>query len=159
MTELVLPPSGTVYPGTDEADMELVGEVRRQAPPLLELGSTGLRRAAGYVDEEFLPHLRGRKAIGVYREMSENDAIVGALLFAITMLVRQVQWQVIPAGKTADDAAAARLLETCMDDMSHSWADFITECMSALIFGWSWHEIVYKRRCGPWQRDGKLRSK
>ena len=26
-------------------------------------------------------------------------------------------------------------------------------------YGWSWHEIVYKRRMGPWQNDGRRRSK
>ena len=31
--------------------------------PFLELGATGLRRAAGYLDEEFLPQLRGRKGV------------------------------------------------------------------------------------------------
>lgn len=147
------------YPGTDAADMQMVAEVHQQAGPLVELGSTGLKRASGYVDEEFLPGLRGRKAIQVYREMDDNDAIVGALMFAITALIKEVEWQVIPAGKSAADAAAARLLETCLDDMSHSWSDFVQEALSALIYGWSWHEIVWKRRMGPWQRDGRHRSK
>ena len=28
-----------------------------------------------------------------------------------------------------------------------------------LPYGWSWHEIVYKRRLGPWEKDPKKRSK
>ena len=40
----------------DEQELERVGEVER-TDPLIELGSTGLKRAAGYIDDEFLPHL------------------------------------------------------------------------------------------------------
>jgi hypothetical protein len=43
--------------------------------------------------------------------------------------------------------------------MSHSFDHFIAEALSSLIYGWSWHEIVYKRRQGPWQKDGRRRSK
>jgi hypothetical protein len=37
---------------------------------MAELGVTGIKRTGGYIDEEFLPALRGRKAIEVFREMS-----------------------------------------------------------------------------------------
>ena len=123
-----------------------------------EFGVTGLKRAAGTVDEEFLPALRGRKAISVFREMSLNDPIVGALLFAIDKLVREVTWHVTPP-EHAEGEEAARFVEECMEDMSHSWDDFISEVLSCLVYGWSWHEIVYKKRVGPWEKDGKHRSK
>lgn len=141
------------------ADLELVADVEATSAPWIELGQTGLRRTGGYVDEEFLPQLRGRKAVQVYREMGENDAITGALLYAITQLVRNVDWQVTPAGKSREDAMAAKFVESCMDDMSESWDHFITETLSCLQYGWSWHEIVLKRREGPWAREGRRRSK
>jgi hypothetical protein len=143
----------------DQVDLELVEEAAADALPFQELGVTGLKRSAGYLDEEFLPQLKGKKAIQVYREMSDNDPIVGALLFAIDKLVRNADWQVTPAGKTKEHTDAAKLVETCMEDMSHSWDDMISEVLSMLIYGWSYHEIVYKRRMGPWQRDGRQRSK
>jgi hypothetical protein len=46
-----------------------------------------------------------------------------------------------------------------MDDMSHPWSDFISEVLSCMVYGWSWHEIVYKRRKGPWERDARGRSR
>ena len=46
-----------------------------------------------------------------------------------------------------------------MEDMSHSWDDLMGEILSMLAYGWSWHEIVYKRRLGPWEKDPKKRSK
>lgn len=126
--------------------------------PLSELGSTGLRAWGGYVDEEFLPQLRGRKAIAVYREMSNNDPVIGSLLWAIDKLLRQITWRVDPASSTYEDQQAAFFVEQCMDDMSHTWDDMISEILSCLVYGWSWHEVVYKRRIGQ-VRSSSLRSK
>lgn len=139
-------------------DLEMMRSGERVSP-FIELGSTGLKRASGYIDEEFLPQLRGRKAVQVYKEMSENDPLVGALLFAIDRLLRNVEWTVEPAGKNRDDANAARFVEECMEDMTSTWSDFIAEALTMLPYGWSWHEVVYKRREGLWARDGRRRSK
>jgi hypothetical protein len=83
---------------------------------------------------------------------------VGALLFAIDKLVREVNWHVTPP-EGPEGEEAAKFVEECMEDMSHSWDDFISEVLTCLIYGWSWHEIVYKKRVGPWEKDGKRRSK
>jgi len=45
-----------------------------------------------------------------------------------------------------------------MDDMQETWTDTISEILSFLTFGWSAHEIVYKRRSGK-NRDQRLNSK
>ncbi len=124
-----------------------------------EAGSTGLRRSIGYVLEEFLPQLQGYRAIQTYREMRDNDPVVGAILFAIDKLVRQVKWRVQPASGSEDDRRAAKFVESCMMDMNHTWEDLISEIMSMLPYGWSYHEIVYKRRKGPSAKDSSSRSK
>jgi hypothetical protein len=123
-----------------------------------EIGATGLRRWGGYVDEEFLPQLRGRKSVQVYKEMSENDPMVGALLWAIDKLLRGVTWRVDAASSDLEDKLAAQFVEECMDDMSHTWDDMISEILSMLVYGWSWHEVVYKRRAGD-LRNPRLKSK
>lgn len=127
--------------------------------PFLELGTTGLKRASGYIDEEFLPQLRGRKSVQVFKEMSENDPLVGALLFSIDRLLRNVEWTVKPGGKTAQDARAAEFVEQCMNDMDEPWSNFIGEVLTMLPYGWSWHEVVYKKRGGQWNKNPKMRSK
>lgn len=134
-------------------------EVVQKVGPMEELGVTGVKRVSGYIDEEFLPALRGRKAVRVYREMAANDSMVGALLFSIDKLLREVEWKVLPPEQSEDGTKAQEFLESCMEDMSHSWDDFIGEVLSMITYGWSWHEIVYKRRLGPWQKDPKKRSK
>ena len=135
------------------------GDVKRNASPMIELGSTGLKRSAGYINEEFLPALRGRKAVQVFREMSENDPIVGALLFAVDRLLRQINWRVEPASHKDEDKQAAEFLESCMEDMSHTWDEFISEILTMLPYGWAYHEIIYKKRIGPYEKDNRKRSR
>ena len=123
-----------------------------------EIGRVGQRRYAGTIYEEFLPELRGKRGIAVFHEMSENDDVVGAILFAIEMLVRQCDWNVEPGGDTAKDKEAAEFVESCMDDMQDTWIDTISEILSFITYGWSFHEIVYKRRMGN-TRDARTKSK
>lgn len=113
-----------------------------------EAGSTGLRRTGGYIYEEFLPQLQGYRATQVFREMSDNDPVVGGIIFAIDKLVRQVKWRVQPASSALEDRKNAKFLESCLGDMSNSWENTISEILSMLIYGFSIHEIVYKRRSG-----------
>lgn len=108
--------------------------------------------------EEFLPELRGRKGIETYREMSENDDVMGAILFAIETLLRQTDWNVHPLGDQKVDKEAAEFVKSCMDDMDNTWIDTISEILSFLTFGWSYHEIVYKRRMGK-SRNPETKSK
>lgn len=129
-----------------------------QPGPMQEMGLTGLKRVSGYVEEEFLPALRGRNAVKVFREMGMNDSAAGALLFVIETLISETKWSVTPASQEPEDLAAAEFLESCMDDMNQPWSAFVTEACSMFQFGYSWHEIVYKKRIGPWEKDGAKRS-
>jgi hypothetical protein len=129
-----------------------------------ELGATGLWRTGGFVIDDILPQLRGRQALTAYRDMAENDPIIGAILFAVERVILQVDWRVDPhqdpAGDTpAQDQEAADFVQECMDDMSHSWHELMIAITSFLTFGWSFFEIVYKQRKGPGQKDPSKRSK
>lgn len=130
--------------------------------PLAQLGVVGLRYAAGRVYEEFLPELASYNAIRVYNEMRRNDATIGAILFAIKMLLRRVKWHAEPAdGKDTGDGTddpATKFLQECWDDMNRSWYDTLGDILTFLPFGWAWLEILYKKRLGPEQKDGTLRS-
>lgn len=123
-----------------------------------EVGRTGLKRWGGRIHEEFLPELSGMNAIRVYREMRENDPVIGSILFAIEMLMRQVSWRVDPVSQNNADLEAAEFLESCLEDMSQTWGDTISEVLSFLVYGWSFHETVYKRRLGE-SKDPTKNSK
>jgi len=127
-------------------------------PSFAEIGYTGLNRWGGNVYEEFLPQLKGKKAIKVYKEMSMNDATIGAILFAAKLLARRAEWRVRAASDSRADLEAKEFLESCMDDMSITWTNTIAEILSMIVYGWSYHEIVYKRRLGA-SRDERHKSK
>ncbi len=123
-----------------------------------EIGLTGLNRWGGHVHEEFLRELQGTRGIKVYKEMATNDAVIGAMLFAFEYLARQVSWQVNPANESDEAKEQADFIWGALNDMSMSWVDVISEVFSFLIFGWSWFELVFKRRQGD-SPDPSRRSK
>ncbi len=124
-----------------------------------QLGTTGLRRHGGYVYEEFLPNLRWPRASSIYQEMADNDPVVGAILYLAEMLIRNAEWTTEAASDKPEDVEAAEFLYSCMHDMDTSWADTISEILSMLTYGFSFHEVVYKIRRGPHEKSSKFRSK
>lgn len=124
-----------------------------------QLGVSGLRRQGPYIYEEFLPELRWPNAGKVYQEMSDNDPVIGAILYLAEMLIRGTAWDVEPASQSANDIEAAEFLKSCMHDMDMSWANTICEILSMLQYGFSFHEEVYKVRRGPEERNPKYKSK
>lgn len=123
-----------------------------------EYGKIGQRRYAGTFSEEFLKELQGKHGIETYREMSENDDVCSAIIFVIEMLIRQSNWTISPGGSDRIDQECADFVQSCMDDMQDTWTDTISEILSFLPFGWSYHELVYKRRMGE-SRDPRINSK
>lgn len=123
-----------------------------------EIGRIGQKRYGGFFYEEFLKDLQGKKGIKTYYEMSENDDTIGAILFAVEMLIRQTTWSIEAAGNSKKDKEAAEFVKSCMDDMQDTWTDTISEILSFLTYGWSFHEIVYKRRMGK-TNNPKTKSK
>jgi hypothetical protein len=129
-----------------------------------ELGTTGLRRVGGFIIDDQLSALRGSNAVAAWREMSDNDPIVGALLFAIEKLIMKVEWRVDPYADEGEDPtdadlAVADFVESCRHDLNESWSSLIQGILTMLPFGWSFHELVYKRRLGPDQSDPTKRSR
>lgn len=115
-----------------------------------DVGSYGLRQYSGWIREEFLPQLMGRQAVTVYREMLDNSSTIGAMLFAIQQSMRHVEWRVESVtSKNSDGDEWTEFANSLRLDMSHTWEDFIAEALSMLGYGFSVHEIVYKRRLGP----------
>lgn len=124
-----------------------------------QFGSTGLRRSGPSVYEEFLPELRWPRAGKVFQEMGDNDPVIGAILYLAEMLIRGASWEAVPASTNKEDVEAAEFLKSCMDDMETSWANTISEILSMLTYGFSFHEVVFKVRRGPNETNGKYRSK
>jgi len=108
---------------------------------LPELGQETSNKTRGTLWEDFDPKLSGAKAAKVWREMSSNDATIVSILFATTMLGREVDWTV-PAdiGEESDQD----FLRANIAGLSHAWSDFVAAAFTALPFGFSFHETVYR---------------
>lgn len=131
----------------------------KEKVPQKALGFVGLKSSSGFVEEEFLQALRWPDAARVYQEMSSNDAVIGGCLFLLETMLRRARWKVEPASTDAGDIEAAQFLESCMYDMKEQpWDSFICEVLSMLIYGFSFHEIIYKVRRGPLEKDPKFKS-
>lgn len=109
--------------------------------------------------DEFLRELQGRRAIRKYREMRDNDSVVGAVMYAIEQVLRDVPYQVVPADDSDAAKREAEFVKEVLEDMDHSFDDHISEALSSLSFGFAIFEVVYKRRVGPKQKSPKKRSK
>ena len=64
-----------------------------------EIGKPGLEHWSGRINEEWIKELQYERKWRTLREMRENDPVVGAILFAVEMLIRSVSWPVIPASR------------------------------------------------------------
>ena len=133
-----------------------------------ELGNTGLRISDGHIYEEVDEHFRFPQLVHTCKMMSRDETIYAATN-AIKALIRRINWRVttdVPEGETKTEEMLKRekFIQSCMDDMEHSWGDFVNEYLSVLTYGFSLHEKVYKRRRGDDDRlthkskfdDGKI---
>ena len=126
-----------------------------------ELGYSGANTRFGQIRaDEFQNELKGKQGIRKYREMRDNDATIGAVMYATEQILRDVPRIVEPADKKNEKAVEmAKWLETVFDDMEHSLDDHISEALSSLTFGFAVFEPVYKIRGGPKFVDPKRKSK
>ena len=110
--------------------------------------------------DEFLLDLKGKRGIKKYREMRDNDATVGAIMYATEQILRDVPRIIEPSDKKNEKAIEmAEWLGTVFDDMEHTLDDHISEALSSLTFGFAVFEPVYKIRGGPSFVDQKRKSK
>lgn len=116
--------------------------------PMAEIGTTGLKRWGGRVTEEFLSELQGQRGVKVFDEMRKNDPVIGSVLRATRDTILSVQWNTEPADDSPEAAKEAEFVEGCRHDMSHPWADWMSEVLTMLPFGWSLFNQVYKVRAG-----------
>ena len=94
--------------------------------PIEVLGSTGLNQQGGIIEEEWLSQLKSDKGIKAYTEMKDNDPIIGSILYAIKTLIKQTEWRIEPTGEDEIHVQLADFVESCREDMSITWNDFLS---------------------------------
>ena len=114
-----------------------------------EYGVSGLTRFGGNIQEDYLqPWKSLDRMVPLVKEMLDYP-IIAATMFAIEMAIRGATWNVTPAGAETADEDAASFLDTCMQDMSHTWDDHIAQALSFVPYGFAPFEVIYKKRLGP----------
>lgn len=126
-----------------------MAQAPKKATATRELGASG---SYGMNDQlrpdEFLPKLRGLNATRTFREMKDNDPVIGAILMAFEMLLRAAEFRVEAANDSPEAEEAKLFVEQCFADMEGTVDDFLAEVLTFLPFGFSVFEVVYKIRGG-----------
>lgn len=128
---------------------------------LAELGGTGLKHSAGDIfEEQIIKDLQWPRCIKVYQEM-ETDSLIAGALFAIRQFIRSAKWHVEEyqgPNKPASASEDAQFIKESLGDLDKPWSEVLTDVLSFLTYGFSVHEIVYKKR-GGLVKDRRFRSK
>ena len=131
---------------------------RLDIPPQAIVGTSGLRHASGFINEEQLSQLRYLQGTQYYKAMWDDSAVIGSIMFIIMSVLRQVKWSVKASSGKSPATAEQEFLESNMGDMEDSWGSFICEVISMLVHGWSLFEIVFKLRKGEHEDNPMINS-
>lgn len=95
----------------------------------------------GIRQDEYLADLRGERGIKRLREMSTNDAIIGAILSAMDLMIRAV-----PVRIEGGSVQAREIVEYSLYNMEDATFEmFLSDVLSFLPYGFSLFEIVARR--------------
>lgn len=124
-----------------------------------EIGNTGLVKYGGIVYEEMKYELQFPNSVKTYKQMSYDATVSAALNFYESMMLKSSVKVIPPPNPTQDDIDKVEFIKQCMNDMEHSWQDFIQEVSSMNTYGFSIHEIVLRKRLkskGSKYNDGMI---
>ena len=126
---------------------------------LSEVGYNGLNISSNQIMEEIKRELQFPTSIITYKQMTYDSVIAAALSYYEHMMMKaKFDFKPHPL---ADDTQKeyATFLQECVDDMEHSWQDFVQEVSSMNTYGFCVNEIVLRKRLhskGSKYNDGKV---
>jgi excisionase family DNA binding protein len=126
---------------------------------LATCGDTGLKEFSGRIREEFHQKLTGDRWLAVVKEMLYNESTLAGALLLIEMMIRSTNRAVKlnPSGHP-QAAEAQEFIESCLEDMESTMQEVMIEAVSAIPWGYSYLEILYKIRKGS-NDEPRLNSK
>ena len=119
-----------------------------------ELAYTGLKTDDGTVRENVINQLVFPENVKTYKEMSYDSSVASATS-TIRDFIQGVTWSFDETQEGIDPRYPKGFLQQCSEDMERTFADYISESLSILEYGFSVQEKVYKRR----NNEGKFKSK
>jgi hypothetical protein len=114
---------------------------------MTEAAYLGLNVFNGVSNDELKKELNFPYSVKTYKTMTYHSTVNSALTLFDT-LVSKVDWHFKPpADATPEEIRQAEAINSMMHDMQEmTWSDFISDTLSANVFGFSIHEKVYRRR-------------
>jgi hypothetical protein len=114
---------------------------------LSESGYLGLNVFSGVSNDELKRELNFPSSINTYKQMSYHGTINAALTL-YENLVGKVDWSFKPIkDANTEEIRQAEMINEMMHDLTdQNWSEFISEAMSANMYGFSVQEKVYRRR-------------
>lgn len=126
---------------------------------LSEIGYNGLKVTNGRIQEELKRELEFPHSVITYKQMGYDSAVASALSYYEHMMLKAAFTFKPHQKATEEEKEYATFMKECMDDMDHSWQDFIQEVSSMNTYGFCVNEIVLrlrKRSKGSKYNDGKV---
>lgn len=114
-------------------------------PVMQEIGYSGLATNSVWIQEDARRELQFPASIKTFDKMAYNSSVDAALKLIKTFFSR-VEWIVTPYNNSDVHKNRAEFVSQCKDDMDVSWVGFVQEVGSFLKYGFSFHEIVARRR-------------
>jgi hypothetical protein len=114
---------------------------------LSESGYLGLNVFNGVSNDELKKELNFPNNVNTYKQMSYHSTINSALTL-YENLIGKVDWSFKPIKDASpEELRQARIINEMMQDLTdQTWSEFISEALSANMYGFSVHEKVYRRR-------------
>jgi hypothetical protein len=113
---------------------------------LSEAGSRGTNLWYGVSQDELKSELNYPQSRTTFKQMSYHGA-VNAPLRLYENIIGRTDWVVRPPqNATEEEKNQTDRVREMMQDMDHSWSDFIIEVLSMNRYGFSLHEKVYRKR-------------
>lgn len=110
-----------------------------------DIGATGQREKFGITMDDFLDDWKTtqKKVKTVDRMVKNSPLIGGALRLAIEMSIRKVDW--FFSSELGPDDPDLELVNESLNNLSHSWNDFISDAVLSAFYGWSTFTNKYER--------------
>ena len=114
---------------------------------LSESGYLGLNVFNGVSNDELKKELNFPNSVNTYKQMSYHGTINSALTL-FENLIGKADWSFKPIkDANQEELNQAKIINEMMRDLTdQTWSEFISEALSANMYGFSVHEKVYRRR-------------
>lgn len=111
-----------------------------------EMGNLGLRIFNGVTNGELRRELDFPNNLQTYKEMQQHSTINASLTLFETIIGKANWIFKEPEKATEEEKKQCKFINEMMQDMEHSWADFIKDALSVNAYGFCINEKVYRRR-------------